>query len=287
MVRHPERFAAWIQGYQPIPQEIIRHLPEVAGRSFTEISAYRYLHTLARLEAALDLQPGDALLDVGSFPGGWLCLLHEYYGGRLQLHSLGLSHPPELAARFAAAGVRVIPFDIDPRNPVAGTRDLPFPIPAAAYRAITFLETVEHLYDPLPALRALRRALQPGGVLLLTTDNPYWYGFAWQSLRGRRHPWGPVRESHLFNASDWRPHVRLYDLADLAEVCRAAGFRVLGGEEFNDRMGQYRVSAGRWRAARSLRTLRYRLAESALPRRLAGNHVLLTAEPESEPPATG
>jgi SAM-dependent methyltransferase len=50
--------------------------------------------------------------------------------------------------------------------------DEPFPFPAATFTAVLFCEIIEHLLrDPVSVLAEIKRVLQPGGVLVLTTPN--------------------------------------------------------------------------------------------------------------------
>lgn len=44
-------------------------------------------------------------------------------------------------------------------------------LPAAVYDAVTLWHSLEHLDDPLAALRHLRPALRPGGILLVEVPN--------------------------------------------------------------------------------------------------------------------
>ena len=66
-------------------------------------------------------------------------------------------------------------------------------LPAASFDTVISCETIEHLVDPLAALREFYRLLRPGGRLILTTPN-YMGVFglyrAYLRLRGRRYTEG-------------------------------------------------------------------------------------------------
>lgn len=66
-------------------------------------------------------------------------------------------------------------------------------LPSAAFDTVISCETIEHLTDPVGALREFHRILKPGGRLVLTTPN-YMGAFglyrAYLRLRGRRYTEG-------------------------------------------------------------------------------------------------
>jgi len=83
---------------------------------------------------------------------------------------------------FAAAGVRAVGLDLDPRpevgavareaglavESVAGSAD-DLPFPDGAFDLVLFVETVEHLEQPRRAGREIVRVLRPGGLCYVTT----------------------------------------------------------------------------------------------------------------------
>jgi 2-polyprenyl-3-methyl-5-hydroxy-6-metoxy-1,4-benzoquinol methylase len=65
-------------------------------------------------------------------------------------------------------------------------------LPAAAFDAITLMEVVEHVPDPVALLRECTALLRPGGALYLTTPN---WGSLSRRLLGAR--WSPVSRDHV------------------------------------------------------------------------------------------
>ncbi len=86
-------------------------------------------------------------------------------------------------------------------------------IEAESFDVVAMTEVIEHIEDPLDALRRVRRWLRPGGLLLLTTPNV-------QSLYKR-----------LFGARWWvinceNEHIVLFDPHTLRLALRKCGFSV-------------------------------------------------------------
>lgn len=250
--------------------------------SFTVLQAYRYRRTLRKLTESIALRPRDRVADLGPFPGGWASLLQEYYDRQLDIDLLGLGLTPEFRDNLAAANIRFFDFDIDAENPLCKNPGRDMPLERGRYRAVFLLETIEHLFDPMPVLSRIRESLTGDGRLLLTTDNPSWFGFAYQSLRYRKSPWGPVQESHLFNKSDWRPHFRLYDVADLTYMLDRAGMQVIDASYFNDHFGLYALKNGKLKFRLGTRSVLAKLPALLLPGRLWANRVMIVAASKQE-----
>lgn len=97
----------------------------------------------------------------------------------------------------------------------------------ASFDLITFWDVIEHIPDPVAALRSARRLLAPGGKLLIETQNV-------DSLAARLLG---KRWQHYKHAE----HIYHFQPRTLAEVLRRAGFEVL--ENTPRRGGKY-VSMG-------------------------------------------
>jgi SAM-dependent methyltransferase len=82
------------------------------------------------------------------------------------------------------------------------------------FDAVTMWDVLEHVDDPLAALKSCGTALKPGGVLALSTVD---IGSLYARLMGRRWPW--LMKMHLYYFD--RPSIRRYlDLAgfDVLEI---------------------------------------------------------------------
>jgi SAM-dependent methyltransferase len=84
-------------------------------------------------------------------------------------------------------------------------------LPPSSYDLILLIMTVEHLPDPLDALRRIRELLRPGGRVLVITDNTATLDF---KIFGGRH-WGGYhfpRHWNLFDANSLRAVLERADL---------------------------------------------------------------------------
>ncbi|GAA4986916.1 methyltransferase domain-containing protein [Kitasatospora paranensis] len=125
-----------------------------------------------RMLDELDVRPGQTVLDLGCGPGTDLGALAEAAGTTGTV--IGVDH--DRAAVDAAAARTAGQHTIDVR--LGDVHDLPLP-DGAADRARTD-RVLQHVADPARALREIRRALRPGGRLVmgepdwgtLTVDHP-------------------------------------------------------------------------------------------------------------------
>jgi len=116
-----------------------------------------------------------------------------------------------------------------------------------SFDVVTAIEVVEHLPDPLPVLRAMRRLLKPGGVLFLTTGNARPY-------RERILSWSYVVPD---------VHVSFFEPATLALALEQSGFRA----EHRGHLPGF-ADIIRFKVLKTLRRRRASLAERLLPWRL-------------------
>lgn len=70
-----------------------------------------------------------------------------------------------------------------------------------AFDAIFMIEVLDHLYEPVKAIREVRRVLKPGGRLIVSVPNRDWMRYD-AYMRGRK-PFQPV-DDHWFRADEIR-----------------------------------------------------------------------------------
>ena len=144
-------------------------------------------------------RPPGRLLDVGCGSGAFL----------VRMRGLGWQvggvEPDESAARYArdALGLEVLTGDVSHPD-----------LPEGGFDAVTFWHTLEHVADPLGALRRARRLVRPGGIVVIQAPN------------------GGGVCARLFGA-DWLGldlprHLTHFTDRTMRRAVRAAGLRVVG-----------------------------------------------------------
>nr|WP_239028155.1 methyltransferase domain-containing protein [Pseudonocardia acidicola] len=160
-------------------------------------------HTLA----ALDLAPGERVLDVGTGPGQLLAAIADRVGPDGLAHGVDPSPAMAAMARQRCAdrpGVTV----------TDGGVDGPGSLPDGPFDVVVSTQVLEYVADIPAALAEIHRVLRPGGrVLLLDTD---WDSVVWQ-VRDR--------ERHARVLTAWEAHLVDPRLPrTLGPALRAAGF---------------------------------------------------------------
>lgn len=94
------------------------------------------------------------------------------------------------------------------------------------FDCICFLEVIEHLDDPVKAIKEIYRILKPGGTLILATNNVYYSRFfirqvAYDLLNKR-----PKLMIHLPNEK-WGSHIFAWDISTLCTLLNLNGFDYL------------------------------------------------------------
>jgi 2-polyprenyl-6-hydroxyphenyl methylase/3-demethylubiquinone-9 3-methyltransferase len=150
-----------------------------------------------------DVPPDAPILEVGCGDASFTADLAGR-SSRVTAIDISSGQIAENARRFPA--IRFVQHDVSER----------FPFGDSAFEVLWCSELLEHLFDPVFALREMHRVLRPGGSLLVTV--PY-------------H--GPLKNI-LIALFKWdehfapeNPHIRFYSKRTLARIVRAAGFESL------------------------------------------------------------
>jgi len=208
------------------PSDALRHVYEQRG-------ALEYAHVpdssraldrkFERItEVLAELLPCEALLDAGCGDGRYLAALRSL--GHVPPRVAGTDIADSILATAASATEAAgVPAELVRAN----LEELPFE--GETFDVILCTQVIEHLLDPIQALRELRRVLRTGGVLLITTDHrgnrvsrflngPRALLVRLLRVRGRR------RRVHF-------PH-RAFERDEFNGMLRAAGFSVRRSETF-------------------------------------------------------
>ena len=125
------------------------------GRAPADIWQGPALGYLRDVRAELErLAPGRRVLDVGCYGGAFLESLGPGW------ERCGVEPSEEAAAQARRSGVNVVGRDVACLEQMTEEFD-----------AMVMLDLIEHLVDPVAALRAAWRALRPGGVLVISTGD--------------------------------------------------------------------------------------------------------------------
>lgn len=176
-----------------------------AGRRSAPELKFRY-RVRARLavdafHARRGRQSEVAVLELGAAEGRTLLAMRELFGGRGRFDGVELADALIAEAPALPADTRLVRGDV---------MALPPAIEAERYDLCTLLAVLEHLPDPLAALREAYRALRPGGVLVVTCPNPVWDHVA-GALK-------MVADEHHAQDLDGRAMVRLVREAGFVDV---------------------------------------------------------------------
>lgn len=172
---------------------------------------------------SLDGPPRGILLDVGCGDGFYLGVMRT-----LGWDVRGLEPDAAAVSVARARGFEVVEGALEE---VA--------LPADAYDAITMSHVIEHVVEPLRALESARRALKPGGVLLLATPNSESrghsrFGASWYHL-------DPPRHLHLFNVRNLEACVTRAGLEVARWRTTGRGHLVYDASRSIQRSGRFRL----------------------------------------------
>jgi 2-polyprenyl-3-methyl-5-hydroxy-6-metoxy-1,4-benzoquinol methylase len=192
-----QRCGLVFQSPVPPPSEIIHAYEEVVDERY-ELERIGRVHTFARDLAELERYvPPGRVLDVGCHIGLFLEIAQQS-----GWQAWGVEPSNWAAERALARGLNVIHGALDEAD-----------LPRESFDAVTMWDVIEHLNDPLGALRHCRELIRPGGVIAVCTMD---VASLFPRLAGRRWPW--YMQMHLI----------YFSRRTLASMLDAAGYDVIG-----------------------------------------------------------
>ena len=170
-------------------------LPDARSAERSQRRSKKYLDNISALLGKTPAQ--TRLLDVGCSSGAFL-------GAAVKLGyaAEGVEPAPQAAATARAAGLKVHTGLLHEAAFASGSFD-----------AVTLLEVIEHLKEPLPLLQECQRILKPGGILLVGTAN----ADSWQARAFGAH-WD------YLSIAKHGGHISFFNPASLAKLAAQAGF---------------------------------------------------------------
>ncbi len=168
-----------------------------------------YVDDLTRIEG---LHHGGAILEIGGYPFYFSMCLRKL-GFDLTTVDLAPQRAEDLIREYS---LQVVTCDVEREA---------LPVGDHSVATIILCATFEHLrVDPLFALEEMRRVLQPGGLLYLTTPNLYRLGNIASFTLGRGLAFDPIREYGKLRSVGHMGHVREYTASEVRRFLEVAKF---------------------------------------------------------------
>jgi SAM-dependent methyltransferase len=207
--------------HQSRATEIVTQYPRQTPDHKVEYYRYHKVRFSAMLTTLLQLSDTNKrVLEIGVNPGQFTEMLVNA-GFRVSGTDLFPEHRAEVWKRL---GVEVQRWNIDNEAP---------PYPAGSFDMIVFSEVIEHLANPpLEALETFFELLVPGGYLVISTPNQFYFKSRMRTLfdvvlmQPFDHDDEFQRWALLRRDARYYTHSRLFSMAQLAWLGEQSGFAV-------------------------------------------------------------
>jgi SAM-dependent methyltransferase len=214
-------------------EEYRRTMPAEAKPAYFRLHRYRFRDLLRALPPA-----PARILEVGTTPGTFTGILRQ---AGYEVAGIDL-FPEGRAQLWEQLGVEVKFCNLD---------EQPIPYADGSFDAVVFSEVIEHLAgSPLGPLREMARVLKPGGRVVISTPNQFYFKSRMKTLGdvvlGRPfESFGEfTRSMQLDGPQRYYNHSRLYTMPELRWMLENAGFRV-AREHFGDAWERVGIERGR------------------------------------------
>lgn len=232
-------FERYVCSYKPFAWDTVKNDRRQSSSNNLLSSFIRYSKIME--EVFQKWEPGFSVVDFGVFPGVLPRLFKELFPTeKYKYLGIGLMFSPDFIREMQKINVELLETELDPDY--FKPKEIK-PILRSGADIVLFLDLVEHLANPIPALDSANQCLKKGGYLILTTDNITNSDNLMSMLRGKTPFLHPL-QTNMFYMGDWRPHFREYAKDDLLWLIKNSGFTVVKHEYFNRKQGEFRVVNG-------------------------------------------
>lgn len=163
---------------------------DAAEEEYLETSRCRIKETLK----ILDFKPGQKVLDIGCYSGLFSAIVMEKFPG-IDLSAVEIDD--KRISMAITRGIKVFKADMEKEN---------LPFADNYFDAVLFLETIEHLANPLKILAEIKRVIKPGGEVVISTPNSVGLFARYSHLQGAT----PYYIHFLHSANIQRGHKNVY-----------------------------------------------------------------------------
>ena len=279
-----ENYEKFVINYQPFEWEVENNPSEfretMKGKhSFISsyIRFYKVFLYLQKIKERNLINP--KIFDVGAFPGNMVRLSKTIFENISEYCAIGLDLDDKFTKKMKEFSVRCIDTEIDPKFPEA-KKIIDWEI--KNFDVCLFLDTIEHLVDPIFCLDQINKSLKLNGYLIITTDNITNFLYITEMIRKGKSPnVHPVLSSMVYKGNH-RPHHKEFSKEELEFLLNRCGFKIVEHEYFDRKQGDYFIdkkenSIKKHKIRKNLKNVIFQLIKNTgfLVPHLRNHHIIL------------